>query len=268
MRPPGARRLPGGATVVVAADAIALAAQAAAHLETLTRHAMARHGRAVLALSGGTTPELTYKRLAAALRGDFRSLTLMQVDERLVPPDDARSNASMLRRCWPDAPLLRPMVPGSWPGEQQVPAGALAAAYSLMLDLQATGRQLGVPVLQVAVLGLGDDGHTASLFPGSAAAQERSRWVVPAAAPPEGLSPSVPRLTLTFPVLEAAEHLVVLVQGAGKAEIVAAILQGNEDLPAARLKQHSEAVWFLDRAAAAGLPGRRPQGVRRLIIRG
>jgi 6-phosphogluconolactonase len=253
MRPPGARYLPGGATVVVAADAVALAEQAAAHLETLTRHAMARHSRAVLALSGGTTPELTYKRLAAALRGDFRSLTLMQVDERLVPPDDARSNAAMLRRCWPDATRLYSMIPRSWPGEQEAPAETLAAAYALMLDLQTPARKLGVPVLQVAVLGLGTDGHTASLFPGSAAAQERSRWVVPAPAPPDGLSPQVQRLTLTFPVLEAAQCLVVLAQGAGKAEIVAAIMEGDTKLPAARLRRHPAAVWFLDRAAASGL---------------
>jgi 6-phosphogluconolactonase len=251
--PPGARRLAGGGVVVVAADGAALAAQAAAHMEATLRRAATLHNRVVVALSGGTTPELTYRRLAASPPGDVGALIHMQVDERLVPAGDARSNVAMLRRCWPDASHLYPMVPGSWPGEHVVSAGSLAAAYTLMLDLQAPCRRLGVPAVQMAVLGLGNDGHTASLFPGSEAVNERSRWVVPAAAPAGGLSPSVPRLTLTFPVLEAAEHLVFLVQGAGKADAVAAILRGGAELPAARLRRHPAAVWFLDRAAAAGL---------------
>ena len=252
--PPGARRLPGGVTVVVAKNAAAMASQAAAHLEAALRQAGETHRQVVMALAGGTTPELTYRLLARSSTGDSRPLILMQTDERLVPPADARNNAAMLRRCWLDASRLCPMVPESWPGPRDVPAEALAAAYSLMLDLQTSTSRLGVPVLQVAVLGLGDDGHTASLFPGSAAARERSRWVVPAAAPSNGLSPQVERLTLTFPVLEAAQHLVVLAQGAGKAAVVAAILQGGSELPAARLTHHPAAIWFLDRAAAADLP--------------
>jgi 6-phosphogluconolactonase len=240
---------------MVAADGESLAMAAAAHLQVITERAQGQNGRASLALSGGRTPELTYGKLAASWQVMGCSTSLLQVDERLVAGTDINSNAAMLRRCWPDATSLHLMVPPSWPGK---PGGRsvenLAAAYALRLRLEATCTRDGVPVLDAVVLGLGSDGHTASLFPGSQPAQERSRWVMPAAGPPAGSSPAVPRLTLTFPVLLAAKHLVILVTGAGKADVVATLLAGRGgNLPGARLLAHPAAVWFLDRAAAAGL---------------
>lgn len=251
--PPGARLTAAGETVVVAGSAVDLARRAAAFLDARISMALIRNGQAVLALSGGSTPEMTYRCLAG-YRPDAASLALLQVDERLVSAGDPRSNGAMIRRAWGGRVPLLPMIPA----ENPLPApGRLAAAYAHTLDRVAPARCLGVPVVDLCILGLGEDGHTASLFPGSPALAERSRWVVPVAGPaaPAGGSPQVPRLTLTLPVLDAARCLVFLVQGGAKAGVVRQVLQGKDDLlPAARLVRRARrAVWFLDTAAAVGL---------------
>jgi 6-phosphogluconolactonase len=251
--PAGARLTTAGEAVVVADSSVALARRAAAFLDGRIATVRARYGQAVLALSGGSTPEMTYRCLAA-YRPDARALALLQVDERLVTPGDARSNGAMIRRAWGGQPPLLPMMTDEKP---QPAAVRLAAAYAHTLDRVAPARCLGVPVLDLCVLGLGTDGHTASLFPGSRALAERSRWVVPAAGPATsvGGSPEVPRLTLTLPVLDAARCLVFLVQGEAKAGVVRQVLQGEDDrLPVTRLRRRTRrAVWFLDTAAAARL---------------
>lgn len=253
--PPGARFTPAGKIVVVAGDAENLAWRAATYLKERIAAAVTRDGRAVLALSGGTTPALTYRCLAAC-RPDAAGMTLLQVDERVVPATDPESNGAMIRRAWGGHPPLLPMIPGSG-GSVPLPAGRLAAAYTHTLARVTPARHLGVPVVHLCVLGLGRDGHTASLFPGAPALAEHSRWVVPAAAPgtPAGGSPAVPRLTLTLPVLLAARELVFLVQGAAKAGVVWQVLEEkNCRLPAALVSRRSEGtVWFLDTAAAADL---------------
>ncbi|MCZ6832776.1 MAG: 6-phosphogluconolactonase [Acidobacteria bacterium] len=260
--PPGARLTAAGETVVVAGSTVALARRAAAFLDDRIATAVTRDGQAVLALSGGITPEMTYRCLAG-YRPDAASLALLQVDERLVAAGDPRSNGAMIRRAWGGRPPLLPMIPDvrgdahTSPENPLPPAGRLAAAYAHTLDRVAPARSLGVPVVHLCILGLGMDGHTASLFPGSPALAERCRWVVPVDGPttPAGGSPEVARLTLTLPVLDAARCLVFLVQGEAKAGVVRQVLQGNGcRLPVARLARRTRrAVWFLDTAAAAGL---------------
>jgi len=253
--PPGARLTATGEMVVVAGDAENLARRAAVYIHGQIAAAVSRDGRAVLALSGGTTPEMTYGRLAAH-RPDAAAMVLLQVDERLVKASDPDSNGSMIRRAWGGHPPLLPMVPSA-DESLPLPAQRLAAAYAHTLDRVAPARHLGVPVVHLCVLGLGRDGHTASLFPGSPALSQRCRWVVPVAGPGTavGSSPAVPRLTLTLPVLDAARGLVFLVQGAAKADVVRQVLEEKScRLPVAQLARRSRrAVWFLDEAAAASL---------------
>jgi 6-phosphogluconolactonase len=103
------------------------------------------------------------------------------------------------------------------------------------------------PLFDLVLMGLGDDGHTASLFPGSAALDEKDRWVVGIAK--AGMEPFVPRVTLTFPALASAHEMLFLVDGANKRDVVRSVLNG-EDVPAARADAQGELVWLLDRAAA------------------
>lgn len=163
------------------------------------------HADASIALSGGSTPRAAYER-AAALESDWSGASLWLADERCVPPDDQLAN----RRLVHDAILDRLAVPPRWhPVETSLGADGAADRYDAEL------RAEGVP--QLVVLGIGTDGHTASLFPGSPALGEHTRLAVAAEA---GLEPFVPRITLTLPALAAAVDLVFLVTGEEKAEQV------------------------------------------------
>src|SRR5581483_10980207 len=103
------------------------------------------------------------------------------------------------------------------------------------------------PLFEIMLLGLGADGHTASLLPGDAALEERQRWVVAVA---HG-RPEV-RISLTLPVIESSRHVAFLVEGEAKAAILATVRSGESDLPAARVRPAGELIWFIDRAAAGG----------------
>jgi 6-phosphogluconolactonase len=232
-------------------DAVAQAAARAIH--DTAHEAVAAHGRFTVALAGGRTPEATYRRLAALpYRETFpwaRTFVFFG-DERWVRPDHPDSNARMARAA------LLDHVP--------VPAGqvfpirdteddpeAAAAAYALRLG-EVFGIHRGeLPRFDLILLGLGVDGHTASLFPGSPVLREIFRPVVAvhasAAAIPQ-------RVTLTLPVLNAAARVLFLVTGAEKARAVRAVLQERAGWPAALVQPScGRLLWMLDRAAAAGL---------------
>jgi 6-phosphogluconolactonase len=165
-------------------------------------------------------------------------------DERFVPQDHVDSNCRMVRETLLAAPSsasthLYPVITAA-----QTPAGAATAYEATLQQLYGAQRiNPAIPLFAITILGLGEDGHTASLFPGTAALDERNHWVVAV----EGVKPE-PRITLTYPALEASSHVMFLVSGKAKREMLAQVWQGG-GVPAARLRPTGELHWFIDRAA-------------------
>jgi 6-phosphogluconolactonase len=212
----------------VAADHAELSRMAAAELARRLRD-----GGSV-SLAGGSTPRPAYELLAAEPGVRWERVTVYFGDERAVAPDDARSNYRMAREALLDRLATAPRV-YRMEGETA--------------DLEAAARRYEQDLpdrLDVLVLGMGADGHTASLFPGSPALRERRRRVVPVEAPADPPR----RLTITPPVIAAARQVIVIVSGGDKADAVARALEGdlNEDAVPAALAR--EGLWLLDRAAA------------------
>jgi 6-phosphogluconolactonase len=232
-------------------DIDALSRAALEELLSDLRNAIEARGRGVIALSGGHTPEKMYTLWAANERyrseTDWNRVHFFWGDERYVPQDDPLSNYRMTRE------TLLEHVP--------IPAANIhAAATNLPTPeraAEAYDQELrkffgsSAPAFDVTLLGLGPEGHTASLFPDSPALEEKTRWVVPvqvAAVPPN-------RLTFTFPVLNSSRNTYFLVAGENKREILAA-LRAEPDLqpsayPAGRIRPaDGRLLWFLDQAAA------------------
>jgi 6-phosphogluconolactonase len=207
--------------------------------EAAERIAAAARAGGHLALSGGSTPRPAYER-AAILAPDWSSVELWWVDERVVPPDDSRSNYRLIRESLLDA-LARPPAAVHRVRGELSPEEA-AAEYDRELD--------GV-TLSFALVGIGSDGHTASLFPNSPALDEQNRRAIAADA---GLEPFVPRVTLTRPVLAATEEMVYLVTGDEKADAVARAFAGkpSPETPAG-LVRGKRTTAILDSAAASKL---------------
>jgi len=229
-------------TVFLHDDAEALS-QAAARW--LTERSCAAKARFAVSLAGGSTPRRMYELLASAERARFPwdRVHWFFGDERLVPHDDPDSNVRMVREAmFSSAPIPAESVhPIAWAESPET----AAQDYEQMLQAWYGGGELDPrrPLFDVVLLGLGDDGHTASLFPGTAALSERTRWT----APVIGAMPQ-PRITLTYPALECSRAVAFLVSGAGKREALRRIWRGD-DLPAARLRPQGELIWFVDRAA-------------------
>ncbi len=239
-------------------DSDELAVDAADLLIRATQDAIRARGRAMLALAGGSAPQKTYAVLAQPARRsriDWAHTYLFFGDERFVPPSDPSSNFAMVQRT-----LLAPVsVP---PGHvfpvptQRATAAAAAAEYAATLS-EAFGvdDRLDPPRFDLIVLGLGEDGHTASLFPGAASLWVTDRWVV--AGPPGIIPPPVERITLTFPVLNAAREIVFLVSGLNKADALRDVLEGQpgrEEHPAAWVRPvDGTLTWLVDEAAGSRL---------------
>lgn len=210
---------------------------AAARLRAAAARAVERRGAFLLGLSGGSTPARTYELLAES--ASWAATQVYWCDERCVPPDDPESN---FRLAWGRLLSRVPLPPENLHrivGEDPDPARA-AAAYDRLLP----------PRLDLLVLGIGEDGHTASLFPGSPALHDHLHRAAAVVAP----NPPPRRITITPPVIEAADHLLVLAAGAGKAAAVARALTGPEDLDACPAQLARRGLWLLDAAAAAALP--------------
>jgi 6-phosphogluconolactonase len=191
-----------------------------------------------IALSGGDSPGPAYE-MAAVLEPDWSRARLWWGDERCVPPDDERSNYLLVKRTLLDRIESQPAAVHRIRGE--LGGEAAAAEY----DRELEGIRLGL-----ALQGIGDDGHTASLFPGSPALEERERRAV--AVPHEDAE----RVTMTLPMLAGAERVVFLVVGEGKADAVARAFSGEPgpETPASLLRsERGSTIAFLDRAAAASL---------------
>ena len=236
---------PGGRTEILA-DAPALARRVA---EWMTAAALAAKGAFRVSLSGGSTPKALYALLAS---DDFRSrfpwtrVSWYWGDERFVPPDHPESNYRMAR----EAMLAKAPVPPEnihpIPTDGTPEDAARRYERTLQSAYGAPTLDPARPLFDVMLLGLGTDGHTASLLPGDPTLEERTRWAVPVS---HG-RPEV-RITLTFPAIESSRHVAFLVEGKSKAPTLAAIRAGESQLPAARVRPMGELVWFVDRAAAS-----------------
>ena len=211
---------------------------------------MKRDGACRMALAGGSTPKSLYTLVADRVdkgraRGiDWARVHLFFGDERCVPPDHPDSNYRVLKQSL----LVHGLTAAVHRVQGELPPEEAAARYEEELR---EGFGNGVPKFDLIILGLGPDGHTASLFPGSAALNDRTRWV--AANYVEKLKSW--RITLTYKVLNSASEALFLVTGAEKAEALAQVLRGA-DLPAAKVKPAGKVLWYLDAAAAGGIAGR------------
>jgi 6-phosphogluconolactonase len=211
--------------------------------------AKATSGTFSIVLSGGSTPQGLYRRLAEPPYRDafpWSRVHFFWGDERFVPHDDVRSNYRMVREALlahvpvPTGNVHRILTEGIGPE-------AAASAYEHELKSFYGAEQLDPmrPLFDVVLLGLGEDGHTASLFPGDGALDERDRWVTAVVG-----AKSESRITLTYPALESCRHAAFLVEGEQKREIFSRVRSGDRDLPAARFRPPATLNWFLDRAAA------------------
>ncbi|MFI5364190.1 MAG: 6-phosphogluconolactonase [Candidatus Binatia bacterium] len=237
-------------------DAEQLSTAAAEECSRIMRVAIGRQGRCTFVLSGGSTPRRLYELLAAPPQRDqidWTRVDLFWGDERAVPPDHKDSNFRMANEA-----LLQPLsIPATrihrMPAERADRDRAAAdyqAEIARVFDVPADGVP---PAFDLVLLGLGPDGHTASLFPRTAALNETRRWVVPNHVPQLGTD----RLTMTRVILNRAACIMFLVAGADKAAALAEVLEGpaeSERLPAQLIRPETgRLVWLMDGAAAARL---------------
>jgi len=195
-----------------------------------------------LVLSGGSTPRATY-RLLAAKDIDWDRAELFFSDERFVPPDHKDSNYRMVRESLLAGEFVNPRKLLAIPTDGTVESAADRYDETLRQQYGAGTLEPGVPLFHLTLLGLGDDGHTASLLPGQPVLNERSRW---AAVVPQGRAE--PRITLTYPALDSSALILFLVAGAGKRD---ALAQARARLgPAGGIKPQGEVLWLVDEAAA------------------
>ena len=232
--------------LTVQADGDAVARYAA---EWVLERARGAPGRFAWCLSGGSTPKTTYALLAS---DEFRSrfpwerTHLFFGDERFVPPDHPDSNYRMARLAMIDHVPIPPVQVHAWHTTGDDPEhSALHYADTLKRFYGSDTLDPARPLFDVMFLGLGEDGHTASLFPGVAALGETTSWT----AAVIGAKPE-PRLTLTYPVLDSTNAAVFLVAGAGKRDILARALAADTALPAVGVHPVGELHWFADKAAA------------------
>jgi 6-phosphogluconolactonase len=210
---------------------------------------VARSGGQIVA-AGGSTPRAAYE-LAAADREAWSGATLWFGDERCVPPDDERSNYRMVRQALLDP--LGPLAPTVHRMQGELGPDAAADEYE---DELRTAFGGATPRFDLMLLGIGPDGHTASLFPDQASVSERSRLVVGVAQ--AGLEPFVPRVSMTMPVLVSSETILFLAVGEGKADALAAAF-GPDAVPTAHVPSSllptltDDLVLLVDAAAAAKL---------------
>ena len=229
------------------ADPAALARHVA---EWMTTAALAATGDFRVSLSGGSTPKALFTLLASdpfVGRFPWARVSWYWGDERFVPYDHPESNYRMAREA-----MLRkvPVPPGNIhpvPVDGTPEEAALRYERILQAEYGAAVLDRAKPLFDVTLLGIGTDGHTASLLPSDPVLQERKRWV---AAVSHG-RPEV-RITMTYPVIESSRQVAFLVAGKEKAATFNAIRAGASQVPAARVKPVGELIWFVDKAATEG----------------
>ncbi|WP_207229333.1 6-phosphogluconolactonase [Ktedonosporobacter rubrisoli] len=234
-------------------DVGTLSQEAARYIVRIAKESIATHGRFTIALSGGTTPKKLYGLLAEEpyrSQIDWALVEIFWSDERNVPPSSQDSNYYLAKEVLLDkVPLAEKQIhrmPGEDPDRD-------AASQAYEADLRRTFGSAGIPAFDLIQLGMGPEGHTASLFPHQPSLHEQQRLIMPVDVP----KPPPPRLTFTPPLLNAAIHVLFLVTGAEKAEAVQAVLEGPhqpDEYPAQIVRPtQGEVTWMFDTAAAANL---------------
>jgi 6-phosphogluconolactonase len=238
-------------TLRVAADAAAVASDASRWLADASCHTRTTPARFSIALSGGSTPRAMYQTLAAApyrAALDWAQWEVFFIDERACPPDDPRSNyrlaaETLLDHVDVDSGRVHRMR------AENPDIDAAAAEYSQLLAATLPSGPGGAPRLDTVLLGLGENGHVASLFPGTPALDVVDAWATRGVADYQPFD----RITLTFPTINAAAQVAFLVVGAAKGEALRNTVAGT--VPAARVSPvDGELLWFLDESAAGELP--------------
>ncbi|MBV9281062.1 MAG: 6-phosphogluconolactonase [Chloroflexi bacterium] len=240
------------AALRVIGDRESFAEEAARIVADSARQAISSRGMFHLALSGGNTPRPVYEKLAAAPYNDQIDWSRVQVffsDERFVPPDSSESNFHMANQ----ALLSRVPIPERFVHRVSTvditPEAAAANEEEGIRRVFAVGLTES-PRFDLILLGMGPDGHTASLFPGTEALNVADTLVVANYVP----RLDAQRITFTYPLLNAARRVLFLVQGEDKAEMVSRALKGDPEVPAGHVRPEGELIWLLDEAAASRLP--------------
>jgi 6-phosphogluconolactonase len=233
--------------IIVLADAEEIAHRAAERLiAKITQNA----NRVAVCLTGGSTPARLYQLLATEScrrRVPWDRVHWFIGDERFVESSHPQSNFGMARRLFLDAVGAPAYTLHPMPTSATTPTQA-AQLYEAELKQFYEAQELdrARPLFALVLMGVGTDGHTASLFPKSPALEEKKHWVV--GVEKAGHAPFVPRVTLTFPALASADEMLFLVSGEEKRDILARVLSG-EDLPANRAYCEGDLVWLVDRGA-------------------
>ncbi|HUR44355.1 MAG TPA: 6-phosphogluconolactonase [Candidatus Saccharimonadales bacterium] len=246
--------------IQIVSDSAALLRTAAEIYISAARQSVAKSGRFAVALSGGSTPKEVYSLLAddaeLCSQVPWRQTYFFFGDERNVGPNDSESNYRMAQEAMlAKLPIDTSQVHRIKSEGQDIAMAATLYADDLRRFFQPKAGEF--PRFDLVLLGLGPDGHTASLFPGTRALQERNLWVCPNWVP----KLQAYRITLTVPVINHAVRVLFLVRGGDKAQAVKAVLEGAyepQQLPAQMINPHSGSLsWLLDRAAGAFLERQR-----------
>lgn len=236
----------GQPNMIVAADAEALA-QAAA--ERVTMRISANPGRIAICLTGGSSPQKLYQMLGSeAWRGriPWERVHWFIGDERFVAESDPLNNMAIARATFLDRNAPAGHVHPIPTTTDNPDRAADAYARELQAFYRAARLDPARPLFDVVLMGVGPDGHTASLFPNYPAVEETERWVV--GVPEANVAPFVPRVSLTLPVLASCREMLFEIAGQDKRPILTRLING-ETLPASRARSQGETVWLVDRAA-------------------
>ncbi len=239
--------------IAIYPDTSTLSREAAQYIVRLANESIVTRGCFSIALSGGSTPKTLYGLLATEpyrSQLDWSSIELFWSDERCVPPDNADSNYAMANEALLSKIPIPPNHIHRMPADK---ADRDAASQEYTLEIQRVFGTNGIPSFDLLQLGMGPDGHTASLFPHQPSLREQQRLVMPVIVP----KPPPPRLTFTPPLLNAARNILFLVTGSDKAEAVHAVLEGDyqpEVYPTQIVRPpNGEITWMLDTNAATKL---------------
>ena len=239
--------------IAIYPDTNSLSHEAAQSIVRLANEAIVTRGRFSIALSGGSTPKVLYGLLATEPylgQINWSSIEIFWSDERCVPPDDAESNYAMANEVLLSKIPIQPRQVHRMPADE---ANHDTASQEYTLEMQRVFGTNGIPAFDLIQLGMGPEGHTASLFPHQQSLHEQERLVMPVSVP----KPPPLRLTFTPPLLNAARHVLFLVTGSEKADAVQAVLEGpyqSEEYPAQIVRPATgEVTWMLDTAAATKL---------------